>query len=694
MALPDASAAGGPTESRTETFAHHAEAPLPRSSVAVRPSVESDAVAVCGVFAASSAFDTVIALPVPPTVRVAAFIASVNATVIFPVARSNVAPTAAGALQSTRKSAAASGPAEPPESTTAAWTACQPLPESGIVTAKRPAASALPVNDRLPSRTRTAAFGAAVPATTTCAAQRTAGSASRTGGAPVPTEATVNVTSFGAARACPARSEIPAPARNLYASPRTIAAPGAKATALPATVNVPTAFSPVATRVSVSPSAPGSDEGRIASLKRTSGISFASTCFAPSAGCMSTTVGAVTSLKRRRLSFAYAPAGSSTRAMTPNGPSATGTVTCAVKLACRRPSASGASHVRPSRPPPLIETIAPSFAQASPAAVKEGGEVSLKRVPSTGRARTSAGAVGSQMTLTVAAPTWPSVSVAVAITLCGEPGEDVASGTPDAWNAPVSASTVAVTEPAPVETTTEARFGSFVRSTRPDTSTAAAPVPGLPTCAPSGGDVIVTFGAAESRKTTTRSSPVRPAASTALAARTFGPSTSGRGPAANVPDEAGALTPFTVTAAAESEIVPLTATVAPFWRAPPAGRVMRTTGPAPSGRRVIFRFVVETVPARSVQATASVLSPTAARGTSPAANVPSASCAAKVWPADVTVTAAASPLLPLSVTFGAATIAPSPGSRADTAQPPDARTKLRSARLSLPAASRATTERT
>ena len=259
----------------------------------------------------------------------------------------------------------------------------------------------------------------------------------------------------------------------------------------------------------------------------------------------------------------------------------------------------------------------------------------------------------------------------------------------------MSASTVAVTDPAPVATTTDARFGSLARSTRPETFTAAAPAPGLPTCAPSGGDVITTRGAAESRNTTTRSSPLRPAASTAHAARTFGPSTSGRGRAGEkLPEATGAFTPFTVTAARGSDTVPLTATVAPVCRAPPAGWTIRTAGPAPSGRRVIFRFVVETAPARSVQAIASVLSPTVASGTSPAANVPSASCAANVWPPDVTVTDAASPLRPLSVTFGAATIAPSPGSSAESAQPPAARTKLRSARLSLPAASRARTERT
>ncbi len=206
--------------------------------------------------------------------------------------------------------------------------------------------------------------------------------------------------------------------------------------------------------------------------------------------------------------------------------------------------------------------------------------------------------------------------------------------------------------------------------------------------------MIVTFGAAESRKTTTRSSPLRPASSTARAARTFGPSTRGSEAAENVPAEDGALTPFTVTAAAGSETVPLTATVAPAWRAPPAGWTILTAGPAPSGRRVIVRSVVETAPERSVHATESTLSPIAPSGTSPAANVPSASSAPNVWPPDVTVTAAASPLRPLSVTFGAATTAPSPGSRAESAQPPDARTKLRSARLSLPAASRATTERT
>ena len=300
------------------------------------------------------------------------------------------------------------------------------------MTAKRPVASAFPVKDRLASRTRTAALGAAVPDTTICGAQTTAGNESRTGAAPVPTAATVKRTSFSAASGCPTRSVTPAPARKTYVSPRTIAAPGAKATALPATVYVPTAFSPVATRVSVSPSAAARDDGRIVSLKRTSGISFASTCFAPSAGCMSTTAGAVTSLKRSRLSFAYAPAGSSTRAMTPNGPSAAGTVTCAVNVACRRPSASGASHARPSRPPPLIETIAPSFAHASPEAVKDGGDVSLKRVPSTGCARRRAGADGSNTTFTVAVPACASVSVAVAVTLCGEPGEDVTSGTPDA----------------------------------------------------------------------------------------------------------------------------------------------------------------------------------------------------------------------------------------------------------------------
>ena len=81
--------------------------------------------------------------------------------------------------------------------------------------------------------------------------------------------------------------------------------------------------------------------------------------------------------------------------MTPNGPSAAGTVTCAVKRRVAAAVGAGASHVRPSRPPPLIETIAPSFAQASPDAAKDGGDVSLKRVPSTGAERTSAGPAGS-----------------------------------------------------------------------------------------------------------------------------------------------------------------------------------------------------------------------------------------------------------------------------------------------------------
>ena len=76
--------------------------------------------------------------------------------------------------------------------------------------------------------------------------------------------------------------------------------------------------------------------------------------------------------------------------------------------------------------------------------------------------------------------------------------------------------------------------------------------------------MIWTFGAAVSRKTTTRSSPVRETVSTARAVWTFGPSASVMPPRLKVPPpvagETGALIPFTVTRADESETVPETVT--------------------------------------------------------------------------------------------------------------------------------------
>ena len=179
---------------------------------------------------------------------------------------------------------------------------------------------------------------------------------------------------------------------------------------------------------------------------------------------------------------------------------------------------------------------------------------------------TIAGPVASTWTPISAVSTWPRVSAAVTVTVCVAVGSASAStGTPTARKAPVSGSTVAVTEPTAVVTVTESRWGSPLMSIRPETSMTASPSPREPCHELFSGEVMVTGGPRVSSHTITRSVPVLPAASTARAESTLGPSVRGRSTTkAPLPSGSSVTTagrPLTVIVDAASETEPDTATV-------------------------------------------------------------------------------------------------------------------------------------